>query len=120
MPFGLARRFTRPVADCPNLLLPSPLTFSRGRGDIFNGLMRIGSHRLWSRLLPQSLGDRERVDIERLPPDHLIAGLMQLPMMTAAERDGELVADFETQGSGLRKSQVMRIGRLPATDETGL
>ena len=45
---------------------------------------------------------------------------MQLPMMTAAERDGELVADFEAERSGLRKPQVMRIGRLPAADEAGL
>jgi hypothetical protein len=45
---------------------------------------------------------------------------MQLPVMTAAEGYGELVADFKTQGPGLRKPQVMRIGRLPAADETGL
>ena len=45
---------------------------------------------------------------------------MQLPMMTAAERNGELVADFEADGSGLGKPQVMRIGGLPAADETGL
>jgi hypothetical protein len=36
------------------------------------------------RLLPKSLGDLERVDIEILPPGHLIAGLMQLPVMTTA------------------------------------
>ena len=40
--------------------------------------------------------------------------------MTAAERHGELIADFEAQGSGLGKPQVMRIGRLPAADEAGL
>ena len=76
--------------------------------------------RFWPCLLPKSLGDLERVDIEGLPPDHLIAGLMQLPMMTAAERDGELVADFETEGSGLRKPQMMRIGWLSAADQAGL
>ena len=31
-----------------------------------------------------------------LPPGDLIAGLMQLPMMTAAKGHGELVADFKT------------------------
>ena len=71
-------------------------------------------------LLPKSLGDRQRIDIEILPPGHLIAGLMQLPMMTAAERNRELVADFETQGTRLGKSQMMWIGGLPAADETGL
>jgi len=38
---------------------------------------------------------------------------MQLPMMPAAERHGELIADLETDGPRLRKAEVMRIGRLP-------
>ena len=46
--------------------------------------------------------------------------MMELPMMTAAKRDGEFVADFQTQRSGLGKAQMMRIGRLTAADETGL
>jgi hypothetical protein len=62
----------------------------------------------------------ERIDVQVFPPSHFIAGLMQLPMMTGAERYRELVADFETQRSGLRKPQVMRIGRLPAADQAGL
>ena len=45
---------------------------------------------------------------------------MQLSVMTAAERDSELVADFETEGSGLGKPQMMRVGWLPAADEAGL
>ena len=72
------------------------------------------------RLFPKPLGDFERVDLEILPPGYLITGLVQLPMMAAAERHGELIADFEAQGSGLGRPQVMRIGRLPAADEAGL
>ena len=45
---------------------------------------------------------------------------MQLPMMAAAERDGELVADFAAQRLGLSKTQMVRIVRRAATDETGL
>ena len=45
---------------------------------------------------------------------------MQLPMMAAAERYGEFVADFKTQRSGLRELQMMRIGWLPAADEAWL
>ena len=41
-------------------------------------------------------------------------------MMPAAERHGKLVADFETERSGLRKPQMMRIGRLPAANQAGL
>ena len=72
------------------------------------------------RLLPQSLGDRQGIDFEIPPPSHFIAGLMQLAVMTAAEGYGELVADFEAERSGLRKPQMMRIGRLPAADEARL
>ena len=72
------------------------------------------------RLLPKPLGDLQRVDVEVLPPGHFIAGLMQLPVMTATKGDGELVADFETQRSELGKPQVMRIGRLPAADQARL
>ena len=68
------------------------------------------------RLLPKRLGDLQRLDVEPLPPGDFIAGLMQLPVMTAAERNGELVADLEADGSGLGKAQVMRIGWLPAAD----
>ena len=72
------------------------------------------------RLFPKLLGDWQGIDLQIFPPGHFIAGLMQLPMMTAAERYGELVADFEAECPGLRKPQVMRIGRLPAADEARL
>ena len=71
-------------------------------------------------LFPKTSGDWQRFDLEVLPPGHLIAGLMQLPVMTAAQRNGELVADFKADGSGLGEPQVMRIAGLPAADETGL
>ena len=79
--------------------------------------MDICRRRLWSRLLPKPLGNWQGIDVEAFPPSHLIAGLMQLPMMTSAKGHGEFVADFETQRSGLRKPQVMRIGWLPAANE---
>ena len=45
---------------------------------------------------------------------------MQLAVMTPAERNSELIAHLEANGSGLRKAQVMRVCGLAATDETGL
>ena len=50
----------------------------------------------------------------------LVAGLMQLAVMTTAEGHSELIAHPEANGSGLRKAQVMRGRRLAATDEAGL
>jgi hypothetical protein len=64
-------------------------------------------------LLPKPLGNLQGVGFQILPPGHFIAGLMQLPMMTAAEGYGELVADFETEGSGLCETQV-RLGSAMA------
>ena len=72
------------------------------------------------RLLPKAVGSFQCVDFQTLPPSHFIARLMQLPMMTAAERYSELVTDFETEGPGLGKAQGMRIGRLPTANETRL
>jgi hypothetical protein len=43
------------------------------------------------------------------PPGHFITGLVQLAMMATAERHGEHITDFETEGSGLGKAQMMRI-----------
>ena len=72
------------------------------------------------RLFPQPLRNRQDADFQVLPPGDFVAGLMKLLMMSAAKGHGELVADLETEGSGLRKPQVMRVARLPAADQTRL
>ena len=54
-------------------------------------------------LFPKTFGSLQGVYFQTLPPGHLIAGLMQLPVVTAAEGHGEFIADFEAQGSGLGK-----------------
>ena len=67
-------------------------------------------------MLPKITRDLERIDLQMLSTRTFIAGLMKLPVMAATERDGELIADFKTDGSGLRKAQMMRVGRLPPAD----
>jgi len=71
-------------------------------------------------LFPKLPSERQCIDIECLPPGHLIAGLMKLSMMTATKRDGELITDFETDGFGLRKAQMVRIGWSAPANQTGL
>jgi hypothetical protein len=61
------------------------------------GLLCLDHRRVRVRLLPQALGDRERRDLEALPPGQFIARLMQLPMVAAAQRHGELDADLHAQ-----------------------
>ena len=45
---------------------------------------------------------------------------MQLAMMPAAERHGELVADFSAKRPALGKAQVMGVGRFAAADQASL
>ena len=56
----------------------------------------------------------------RGPPDLLIAGLMQLPVVPTTERHRELIADFETDCSWLSKPEMMRIAWLPAAHQAWL
>ena len=45
---------------------------------------------------------------------------MQLPMMAAAERDSELIADFKTQSARLREAQMVRVARMPTANKARL
>ena len=45
---------------------------------------------------------------------------MQLPMMRAAQRYGELVAHLLSESAGLGEPQVVRIARLSAADKARL
>ena len=79
-----------------------------------------GANGRWVGLFPKMLGGFQRIDFESFPPRNLITSLMQLPMVPAAERNGEFIADFKTDGSRLSKPQMMRIGRLPPADKARL
>ena len=72
------------------------------------------------RSFPETSRDFQGIHSVTVPPRALIAGLVHLPVMPAAQGDRELIAHFETNRSRLGKPQVMRIGRLPAADEARL
>jgi len=86
----------------------------------FCGALSLVTGRIWVRLLPKLTGACKRVDICFFPPGDLITDLMQLAMMAAAERDGEFVAHFETDGSGLGKAQMVRVRWLTPANQAGL
>jgi hypothetical protein len=46
-------------------------------------------------LFPKLARDRQSINVDSFPPGSLVAGLMQLPVMTPAQRHGELIADFD-------------------------
>jgi hypothetical protein len=61
------------------------------------------------RLLPEPLGNLERIDSVVLPPDRFVACAMQFPVMTTAERDCKFIAHLETDRPRLGKSEVVRV-----------
>jgi hypothetical protein len=71
-------------------------------------------------LLPKSFGDLQGIDLQIFPKSGFVPGLMNLAVVSAAERDGELVADLATERLRLAKAQVMRVSWLAAADQAGL
>ena len=61
------------------------------------------------RFLPETPCDLQSINLRAFPPSDFIAGLVQLSMMTTAERHGELIADFKADRSWLSKPQVMGV-----------
>jgi hypothetical protein len=72
------------------------------------------------RVQPELPGRERRIDAYLVPPYGLVTATMQFAMMTAAKRNGELVADLAPERRALCKAQVMGIGGTAATDEAGL
>jgi hypothetical protein len=71
-------------------------------------------------LKPEPPRDGERLDGDFKPPNQFVAVAVELAMVSAAKRDGELVADLTSKRTGLCKAQVMGIARFSATDQTRL
>src|SRR5690348_13087036 len=61
------------------------------------------------RVSPKRERDGHRIDIDPGPPCGLVAVLVKLAMMQAADWDCEFVADLAAQSSRLRKANVMRV-----------
>jgi hypothetical protein len=61
------------------------------------------------RFFPKASRNFQGIHSVTIPPRAFIAGLVQLSVMPSAQRDGELIAHFEANGSGLCEPQVMRI-----------
>ena len=70
--------------------------------------------------LPKIARRSKSVNLQIFPPRSFITGLVQLPMMHAAEGYSELITDLETNCPRLGKAQMMRIRGLPPAHHTGL
>ena len=58
---------------------------------------------------PERARDNGRIDLFLFPPRRFIAASVDLAMVSAAQRDGELVADLASEGAALRESEVVSI-----------
>src|SRR5579862_7567210 len=72
------------------------------------------------RFEPERSGCERRINPGLAPPRGLVAVAMDITMVAAAERDGELVADLAAERAALREAQMVSIAWLPTADQTGL
>ena len=61
---------------------------------------------------PQRPRASRRIDADFPPPCGFIATAVNFAMVSATQRNGELIADLAPECSGLRKSQMMGIRGL--------
>jgi hypothetical protein len=73
--------------------------------------------REWMRLEPQSSSNFQRISSQAAPPSRFITEAVELTVVTAAQRKGELVAYSAGESTALREAKVVRIGRKPAAHE---
>ena len=72
------------------------------------------------RLAPQRICSPERFNAGLCPPGCFVAISMNFAVMPAAQRDRELITHPPSKCSGLRKSEVVRVGRTPAANQAGM
>jgi hypothetical protein len=69
---------------------------------------------------PKIPGDFEGRDLEIGPPRNLVPKQVQVTMVIAAQRHGELVAHLATERARLCKFEVVRIARRASAHKAGL
>ena len=60
------------------------------------------------------------IEVELLPPCAFVAALVELTMVSTAQRHSELVADFAPKRALLRELKMMRVRRAAAAGEAVL
>ena len=89
------------------------LPFASFRMRLSDALARlVGSRGHRMRLEPQRPRGDSRIDPGFTPPCGFIAAAVNLAMVAAAQRDGELIADLAAERAALREPQVMGIRQV--------
>ena len=69
---------------------------------------------------PKNPSGGARIDANLLPPSSFVTAAMHFAVMSPAKWDSKLITDLTTKHRGLRKLQVMGVGRTPAADQASL
>ena len=72
------------------------------------------------RLRPECCSREHGIDIELLPPNPLVAALVQFTMMGTAEGHGKFVAHLAPKGASLGELEMVRIRRAAPASQAGL
>ena len=108
---------------------PSPRTFHQGQRqkrracgvNVALGLKTPSNARLLELpLMPELEGERNWINFVGLPPRRLVALAVELAVVDATERNGELVADPPAEGARLGETQMVRIARRTTAHEARL
>src|ERR1700761_8407741 len=104
-----------PLARYDGWLQSVALTSPRSRSNALDGHVTRQLRALVMRqrmgFPPQQACRGLRDDAPCQPPSRLVTALMDLAMLAAAQRYGELIADLAAERSRLRKTQMMRVER---------
>ena len=71
-------------------------------------------------LLPKAKRNRNRIDIELIPPRAFVASSVELAMMNPAQRNRELIRHPTAESARLREPDVMGLARLPTAHRARL
>jgi hypothetical protein len=69
-------------------------------------------------LAPQSVRHLDWLNADLCPPCCFVARSMNFAVMSTAQGDRKLITHLSSEGSALCKSEVVRIGRTPAANQT--
>ena len=69
---------------------------------------------------PQGPRGAGGIEPKLLPPHRFIPVTVNFAMMSPAQWNGELIADFAAERPVLRKAQMMGVTRMTSADQAGL
>ena len=71
-------------------------------------------------MLPEPMCGRQWIDVDARPPGGFVTAAMNLIMVDAAKRDGELIAHPAAESTRLSKAEMVGLARMTPAREAGL